>query len=184
MQMNVMIDQELEKIDKKHAALIGVNSQLTEALKMYHSLMKDTYPLAVASGHYSANYMPPGGGGGQPTYQTGPVLYQPQQPQSLPQPQPQPQQLAHPPQSHTPHPQSIAMIPHQPQSQHHLHPSTNPYPPHVMMASNAVNTNIPMAGEDYAPIQMGPPPPVQSNNLNYNENQYFSQGFNQYEFQQ
>ena len=177
MQMNVMIDQELEKIDKKHAALTGVNLQLTEALKMYHSLMKDTYPLAVASGHYPANYMAPTGG--QPTYQTGPVLYQPQQPQSLP---PQPQQLAHPPQSHTPHPQPMQMVPHQPQ--HHPHPSTNPYPPHGMMPlASSMPSNIPMTGEGYASMQMGPPP-VQTNNLSYNENQYFAQGFNPYEFHQ
>lgn len=38
-QMNHLIDRELEKIDKNHAALTTVNQQLTEALNLYHSLM-------------------------------------------------------------------------------------------------------------------------------------------------
>lgn len=43
MQMNMLIDQELEKIDRKHAALTSVNHQLTDALNVYHSLMKDSF---------------------------------------------------------------------------------------------------------------------------------------------
>lgn len=44
MQMNVLIDMELEKIDKTHAALTSANQQLTEALNLYHSLMRNSYP--------------------------------------------------------------------------------------------------------------------------------------------
>lgn len=40
MQMNVLIDMELEKIDKTHAALTSVNQTLTEALNLYYSQME------------------------------------------------------------------------------------------------------------------------------------------------
>lgn len=47
MQMNMLIDQELEKIDRKNAALTSANKQLTDALNLYHSLMKDNYPTTL-----------------------------------------------------------------------------------------------------------------------------------------
>ena len=43
--MAPMIDQELEVVDKKHAALTAVNHQLNSALNLYHSLMKESFAM-------------------------------------------------------------------------------------------------------------------------------------------
>lgn len=153
MQMNDLIDQELEKIDKKHAALTGVNLQLTEALKMYHSLMKDAYPLTT-TGHYSSNYMLMRGQmyQGQGVYQQPIVNHPPGShipSQVLPQPIPQPmtQPIQHP-------------IP-QPIPQYQQNFST-PYAPHNMMPSTAtIPTND---GYASAPLPANP---------NYDNSQYY-----------
>lgn len=39
--MNPLIDQELEKIDRKHMTLMDLNSKVIDALQMYHNLMKE-----------------------------------------------------------------------------------------------------------------------------------------------
>ncbi|XP_052763789.1 signal transducing adapter molecule 1-like [Mya arenaria] len=62
--MGPLIDAELEKIDKKHADLCGINTKVLEALQMYHNLMKETplpFQYKTMSG-YSAGAMgmPPG----------------------------------------------------------------------------------------------------------------------------
>ncbi|XP_023219825.1 signal transducing adapter molecule 2-like [Centruroides sculpturatus] len=49
--MGPLIDQELEKVDRRHAALTSLSQQLMEALNMYHGLMKDITPPMVY-GHY------------------------------------------------------------------------------------------------------------------------------------
>ena len=38
--MGPLIDQELEKVDREHADLTGLNYKLVEAFSMYHKLMK------------------------------------------------------------------------------------------------------------------------------------------------
>lgn len=43
--MAPLIDQELEHVDKKHAALTAVNVQLNSALNLYHSLMKESFAM-------------------------------------------------------------------------------------------------------------------------------------------
>lgn len=58
MQMGPLIDQELEKIDKRHAALTGANKQLMDAMNLYHSLMKDSFPMSTYYSGFSASYMP------------------------------------------------------------------------------------------------------------------------------
>lgn len=54
MAMGPLIDQELEKVDRRHAALTSLSQQLMEALNMYHGLMKDISPPMVY-GHYPPN---------------------------------------------------------------------------------------------------------------------------------
>ncbi|RWS06945.1 signal transducing adapter molecule 1-like protein [Dinothrombium tinctorium] len=56
MQMAPLIDQELEKLDSKHAALTTANQQLMDALNLYHSLMKDNFPTPTST--YYSNYPP------------------------------------------------------------------------------------------------------------------------------
>lgn len=38
--MGPLLDQELERIDRKHMAMSELNQSLVEALNMYHDLMK------------------------------------------------------------------------------------------------------------------------------------------------
>lgn len=40
--MGPLIDAELEKVDRKHAQLTQLSSDLVEALGLYHSLMRET----------------------------------------------------------------------------------------------------------------------------------------------
>jgi signal transducing adaptor molecule len=47
--MGPLIDQELEKVDRKHAQLTQLSSDLVEALNLYHTLMRE--PTAPQSFH-------------------------------------------------------------------------------------------------------------------------------------
>lgn len=63
--MGPLIDAELEKIDKKHADLCGINAKVLEALQMYHNLMKESpmpfaYKQSVSGYNPGAMGMPPG----------------------------------------------------------------------------------------------------------------------------
>lgn len=42
--MGPLIDNELERVDRKHAQLTQVSSGLVEALNLYHMLMREPYP--------------------------------------------------------------------------------------------------------------------------------------------
>ncbi|XP_045180374.2 signal transducing adapter molecule 2-like [Mercenaria mercenaria] len=63
--MGPLIDAELEKIDKRHAELCGINAKVLEALQMYHNLMKETpmpfaYKQSMSGYNPGAMGMPPG----------------------------------------------------------------------------------------------------------------------------
>ena len=47
--MGPLIDQELERVDRKHAQLTQLSCDLVEALNLYHTLMKE--PVAPQSYH-------------------------------------------------------------------------------------------------------------------------------------
>ncbi|XP_015783047.1 signal transducing adapter molecule 1 [Tetranychus urticae] len=153
MQMNDLIDQELEKIDKKHADLTGANQKLTESLKMYHSLMKDAYPLTT-TGHYSSNYMPMRGQMYQaPQVYQQPIVNHPHGSHIPSQvlPQPLPQQMNQPIQHPIPQPA--------PQYQQNF---STPFAPHNMMPSSGpLPTND---GYASAPLPANP---------NYDNSQYY-----------
>ncbi|RWS21996.1 signal transducing adapter molecule 1-like protein, partial [Leptotrombidium deliense] len=55
MQMAPLIDQELEKIDRKQAGLTAANQQLMDALNLYHSLMKENFPTSNNYYNYPPN---------------------------------------------------------------------------------------------------------------------------------
>ncbi|XP_052250279.1 signal transducing adapter molecule 1-like isoform X2 [Dreissena polymorpha] len=82
--MGPLIDAELEKIDRKHADLCGINTKVLEALQMYHSLMKET-PLPFKYTTYSspAMGMTPGPPGPSAQHFNG-SIYMPQGGQMMP----------------------------------------------------------------------------------------------------
>lgn len=44
--MGPLIDAELERVDRKHAQLTQLSTDLVDALSLYHSLMREpTYPV-------------------------------------------------------------------------------------------------------------------------------------------
>ncbi|XP_054157958.1 signal transducing adapter molecule 1-like [Oppia nitens] len=63
--MTPLIDQELQLVDKKHAALTAANIQLNSALNLYHSLMKENFAMMAAAAA-TANPYYGGVGGGMP----------------------------------------------------------------------------------------------------------------------
>lgn len=65
-QMGPLIDSELERVDRKHAQLTQLSSDLIDTINLYHSLMRET-ERAPAMGLYSG--FPPGH---QPPMQYGP----------------------------------------------------------------------------------------------------------------
>lgn len=89
-QMGPLIDSELERVDRKHAQLTQLSSDLIETINMYHSLMRETdrappmmnmyapqgaYPMYNNQAPYQGNYQrmppanmiaPPGMGHGMP----------------------------------------------------------------------------------------------------------------------
>ncbi|CAG2106878.1 unnamed protein product, partial [Medioppia subpectinata] len=52
--MAPLIDQELQHVDRKHAGLTAANQQLTSALNLYHSLMRES--IAMMSTPYTQYY--------------------------------------------------------------------------------------------------------------------------------
>ncbi|KAG5677617.1 hypothetical protein PVAND_007359 [Polypedilum vanderplanki] len=61
-QMGPLIDSELERVDRKHAQLTQLSSDLIDTINLYHSLMRDTEkaPMRMLN-----NYPPPGLAGRQ-----------------------------------------------------------------------------------------------------------------------
>lgn len=61
--MAPLIDQELEKIDRRHAQLTRLGGELVEALNMYHNLMREPVgmnPAAMPYGMRMGMNVPPG----------------------------------------------------------------------------------------------------------------------------
>lgn len=63
--MGPLIDQELERVDRKHAQLTQLSSDLVEALNLYHTLMRE--PVTPQSYHtlpkqVNYGYPPPSSG--------------------------------------------------------------------------------------------------------------------------
>lgn len=50
--MGPLIDTELEKVDRKHAQLTQLSSNLVDALNLYHSLMREPYQHAMQDTQY------------------------------------------------------------------------------------------------------------------------------------
>lgn len=81
-QMGPLIDAELERVDRKHAQLTQLSSDLVDAINLYHTLMRDDRAAAF-SGATSGQYgMPPMGYNPQGMYGAGP--YPPYMPQQFP----------------------------------------------------------------------------------------------------
>lgn len=65
-QMLPLIDSELERVDRNHAKLTQLSSNLVEAINMYHMLMRES---DMQLGSYGMNQMP-----GQMYRQPGPPM--------------------------------------------------------------------------------------------------------------
>ncbi|XP_055849483.1 signal transducing adapter molecule 1 [Episyrphus balteatus] len=85
-QMGPLIDAELERVDRKHAQLTQLSSDLVDAINLYHTLMRDDRAAAFpGAGQYS---MPPMGYTPQQMYGPGPYPpYMPAQQQNYHLPQ-------------------------------------------------------------------------------------------------
>lgn len=54
--MGPLIDNELEKVDRKHAQLTQLSSNLVDAFNLYHTLMREPF---FARPRCETTYMPP-----------------------------------------------------------------------------------------------------------------------------
>ena len=81
----LFIISELEKIDRRHAQLTRISTELVDALNLYHQLMHEVPPGAAAAAGGGAAYgMPPAGPvapGGYPGYGAPPHMMPPHQQQ-------------------------------------------------------------------------------------------------------
>lgn len=59
-QMGPLIDAELERVDRKHAQLTQLSSDLVDAINLYHTLMRDDRAAAAQFGVGAAGFMPGG----------------------------------------------------------------------------------------------------------------------------
>uniref|UniRef100_A0A182Y5J9 Uncharacterized protein n=1 Tax=Anopheles stephensi TaxID=30069 RepID=A0A182Y5J9_ANOST len=84
-QMGPMIDAELERVDRKHAQLTQLSSDLVDAINLYHNLMREpdrSGMMAMSMGGPAGGYVgapPPGGYAGgsmNPMYGGMPAMYQ------------------------------------------------------------------------------------------------------------
>ncbi|XP_049277945.1 signal transducing adapter molecule 2 [Anopheles funestus] len=81
-QMGPMIDAELERVDRKHAQLTQLSSDLVDAINLYHNLMREPDRSAMMSmGGPAGGYGTPGGYPGGPV---NPMYGMPAMYQSLP----------------------------------------------------------------------------------------------------
>lgn len=59
--MGPLIDNELERVDRKHAQLTQLSADLVEALNLYHTLMREPGPQAVPTPYHAMSKGPPYG---------------------------------------------------------------------------------------------------------------------------
>jgi len=116
--MAPLLDQELEKIDKKHAALTRLSHELMDSLNMYHALMRDYVPPSYM---YGPNKLPPS---------TGSYI-----PQAVVAPHAQPESMLQFPQGFTPHGPQPVSYPIMGPMQGSMHPQS--LPPHALAPTNS-----------------------------------------------
>ena len=59
--MGPLIDNELERVDRKHAQLTQLSADLVEALNLYHTLMREPGPQAGPAPYHPMSKGPPYG---------------------------------------------------------------------------------------------------------------------------
>jgi len=153
--MAPLIDTELEKIDRRHAQLTRISTELVDALNLYHQLMHEVPPGAAAAAGGGAAYgMPPAGPvapGGYPGYGAPPHMMPPHQQQmygGVPHYDPNQPHLMNnggTPMGAPPPPQ-VGGAPAYPGSPQHAPYHHHPYPPQ----------QPPMASDQQQPQQMHP----------------------------
>lgn len=180
-QMGPLIDAELERVDRKHAQLTMLSSNLVEAINLYHTLMRDDRMMGMGGfgspyGRGQPQQQPPPPQvfpqpGGFPMYPMNPGMYQ--GPQSMPgqfmppQQQPpvpmnyqnghQPQQMMQqPPPQQQPQPPQVYNLPPQQPTQ---------FPTHMQMSAPPHQNGIPQAAS-VASLPQQPAPPMMENGMN------------------
>lgn len=74
-QMQPLIDTELERVDRKHAQLTQLSSDLVEAINLYHTLMREQQDRGQ-SPYLNRFGMRPGAVNGDPSAMYGAGMYQ------------------------------------------------------------------------------------------------------------
>lgn len=185
--MGPLIDTELERVDRKHAQLTQLSSDLVDAINLYHTLMREpdrtTIPGNIGIPPYGLN-MPPNLYGHNPMYSIPPMFHSTSQPQatnSMPAmhmmpgpPTTQQQQQQQSPMvgpNNFPHPQQM-QIPMHYQNGHQQTPQQQQHTQQIpnSMPSNAQNNPGVPGGQPQAMIQQQsthPPPPTSQTNPNF-----------------
>ncbi|CAG2170680.1 unnamed protein product [Oppiella nova] len=150
--MSPLIDQELQQVDKKHAALTAANIQLNSALNLYHSLMKESF--AMMSTPYTQYY--PGVPQQQQQYPPNPQ-YNPMPPQQQPQPQPQYNPVNLPPNTYPNYiPPQNSGIQAPPTAQYMPNQPTNPVVPQPQPPQQQQQQQPPVSYPYHQPITQMP----------------------------
>lgn len=188
-QMGPLIDAELERVDRKHAQLTMLSSNLVEAINLYHTLMRDDRMMGMGGfgspygrGQPQQQQPPPPQAfappGGFPMYPMNPGMYQgPQNMQQFMPPQQQPPvpmnyQNGHQPQQmmqQQPPPQQQQQ---QPPQAYNLPPQQpTQFPGHLQMNAPPHQNGIPQAT-----AQQQPAPPMMENGMNQHFNPMMMMG--------
>ncbi|SPP81732.1 signal transducing adapter molecule 1 [Drosophila guanche] len=183
-QMGPLIDAELERVDRKHAQLTQLSSDLVDAINLYHGLMRDDRAVAGQFAAAAAGFMPglagfPGAAlygapgypsaGGFPPHQNYPGMH------SLPYaPGPNIPTNAPPPTTAPAGYLEQGQVPLTYQNGHA--PQMNSLPPHLPHLNPAVSVPQPLYNAHAPPVsaqqqQQQAPPPQQQQQPSYQQQQ-------------
>lgn len=184
-QMGPLIDAELERVDRKHAQLTMLSSNLVEAINLYHTLMRDDRMMGMGGfgspyGRGQPQQQPPPPPqafpqpGGFPMYPINPGMYQSPQPGQFMPPQQQPPVPMNYQNGHQPQ-QIMQQPPSQPQVYNLPPQQPTHFPAHMQMSAPPHQNGISQAAA-VAPLTQQPAPPMMENGMNHHFNPMMMMG--------